>query len=345
MSGFVANYMSAKDAPAGREKDVMGFYTDRELKVYDFLANHYVVCDRWFCSHPGPTYPNRFISLMGTTPNVNNIDLGGAEAGFMKGDTIFDVLTRNDVSWKYVESNIAFLRMFDRYRLDEENIIQRRAFIALAKNGRLPSVTWIDPNFGELEFDEDANDDHPPADVRNGQGLVCDVYDALTANIEAWRKTLFVITYDEHGGFYDHVPPHEIGTPDGPVLPPVHRIHADGTDFCGVRVPAFLVSPAVRRRVSSTVLDHTSILKTILVNFIGPEGAQRESLGKRVDGANELLSELDSTLRADIPPCPRPDRAPLFPAGDFSERFDPQSFHLSVRLFPFGFKVKRRRPV
>jgi len=318
----------------------MGFYTDRDLKVYHFLASNYVVCDRWFSSHPGPTYPNRFISLMGSTSSLSNIDLGGEEAGFTKGDTIFDILARNGVSWNYVESNVAFLRMFDKYRLDDENIIQRQTFVDLARTGRLPSVTWIDPNFGELEFDRDANDDHPPADVRKGQEIVCEIYDALTANTAAWKKTLFVITYDEHGGFYDHVPPHGLETTVEPPSPPVHRIHPDGKDFYGVRVPAFLVSPAVRQRVTHTVFDHTSILKTILVNFVGPEAAQQAVLGARVDVANGLLPELEPTARPDVPECPRADPARV-PPPEFTTQIHSQSFHLAMRLFPFGFKIKK----
>ena len=124
MSGFVSNYM--KKVPPGDEDIVMGFYTHRDLNVFDFLAENYKVCDRWFCAHPGPTYPNRFISLMGSTPDLENIELGGTQAGAMKGDTIFDLLSKAGVSWKYVESNIAFLRMFDKYRVDDENIIQRK---------------------------------------------------------------------------------------------------------------------------------------------------------------------------------------------------------------------------
>ena len=125
----------------------MGYYTDRFLNVFDQLAKEYKVCDRWFCAHPGPTYPNRFISLMGSTPSLNNIEIGGDLAGTVKGDTIFDILTLNGVSWKYVESNIAFLRMFDRYRVDEENIIQRSEFEKIVDEGRLTCGHLDRPEF------------------------------------------------------------------------------------------------------------------------------------------------------------------------------------------------------
>jgi phospholipase C len=352
MSGFVANYQ--KKTGPGEEGLVMGFYTDFDLTVFDFLADKYTLCDRWFCAHPGPTYPNRFISLMGSTPSLNNIELGGEQAGGMKGDTIFDVLTRAKVSWKYVESNVAFLRMFDTFRVDETNIIQRsrplgseglisgKTFLELAESGRLPAVTWIDPNFGELELDGDANDDHPPADVLKGQELICQIYRALTKVPERWLRTLWIITYDEHGGFFDHVPPHGI-LPDA--IPEVPPIHDEGPAFYGVRVPAFLVSPLVgARSVSHTVLDHTSILKTILLNFLGPEAAQTGVLGKRVDSVNDLLGDLNDQPRTDIPSCPEPKPASMA-ASIPREPVDPESFHLGMRMFPFGFKLKRRRPV
>lgn len=340
MSGFVANYLKRDPSP-GALGQVMGYYNDGFLNVFEQLAKEYKICDRWFCAHPGPTYPNRFISLMGSTPSLNNIEIGSDLAGAVKDDTIFDILTLNGVSWKYVESNIAFLRMFDRYRVDEENIIQRQSeFEKMVDEGRLPAVTWIDPNFGELEIDNEANDDHPPADVRQGQALISDIYRILTKNPAQWNKTLFIINYDEHGGFYDHVPPH--GLEPGAV-PKVPKIHNDGKTFYGPRVPAMLISPWIGRgKVTSEIYDHTSVLKTILVNFIGPEATTQELLGKRVDTANDLLAELEASPRSDVPDCP--DAFPVGPptpanalAGRTVER---DSFHLGMRLFPFGPKLK-----
>lgn len=339
MSGFIASYLKKDPAPDALDQ-VMGFYNDGFLNVYDRLAQEYKICNRWFCAHPGPTYPNRFISLMGATPTLNNIEIGGDLAGAVKDDTIFDILTLNGVSWKYVESNVAFLRMFDRYRTDEENIIQRKDFLKLAGAGRLPAVTWIDPNFGEIEIDNEANDDHAPADVRKGQALICEIYGALTENPAQWNRTLFIINYDEHGGFYDHVPPHGLAPDD---TPPVPKVHDDGKTFYGPRVPAMLISPWVKRgSVTPKVYDHTSVLKTILVNFIGPEAATQELLGKRVDAALDLLGELEPTRRSDIPDCP--DAVPVdtpTPANALAGRpIERDSFHLGMRLFPFGPKLK-----
>jgi len=279
----------------GDEKLIIGFYDDQVLSTFDFLAKEYLICNRWFSSHPGATYPNRFISIMGSAPSPRNFEIGGIEAGTVKGETIFDILSRENVSWKYVESNIAFLRMYDKYRLDETNIIQREAWLTMAKSGQLPAVSWIDPHIVDLEIEGEADDDHPPANVVKGQEGVQKIYDALIQNKKQWKKTLFIITYDEHGGFYDHVQPHGF---NGEINPVVHKIHEDGEEYYGLRVPTIIASPWVRPSSSTNIVyDHTSILKTILMNFIGPEATNKELLGKRTDAANSLLALLDDRPR------------------------------------------------
>ena len=275
---------------------------------------------------------------MGSTPDIHNLDLASKKGGSIKGDTIFDVLSKENVSWKYVESNIAFLRMFDKYRVDDDNIIQRTDWLKMARDGQLPAVSWVDPHIGDLEFDIDADDDHPPANVVKGQEGIQEIYAALTANKSQWDKTLFVIIYDEHGGFYDHVPPHGLNNETNPV---VHKIHKDGATHYGPRVPAFLISPWVKKRSSShTVFDHTAILKTILVNFIGDEAATEGRLGDRVDAANNLLDLLEDTRRSDIPIITKPNAALTPDLVDVDIPIDRNSFHLAMRLFGFGPKFR-----
>jgi phospholipase C len=142
----------------------------------------------------------------------------------------------------------------------------------------------------------DSNDDHPPSDVIAGQDLVLTIYHALSSNAATWPKTLLIITYDEHGGFYDHVAP-----------PPATDDHPDFQRH-GVRVPALLVSPLVAPGSTSTALlgddfhfDHTSIIKTIFTRFCQRDG-QMPRFTARVEASNHLghlLSE--GTARADVP--------------------------------------------
>ena len=163
-------------------------------------------------------------------------------------------------------------------------------------SGDLPSVSWIDPRFKDLRvLGPDSNDDHPPSDVLAGQDLLLTVYHAL-ANADLWQKTLLIITYDEHGGFYDHVAP-PAATDDHP-----------GFQRLGVRVPALLVSPLVAPGSTSTALlggdfhfDHTSIMKTIFTRFCQVDG-QIPRMTARAAAANHLGHLLhDDAPRTDVP--------------------------------------------
>ena len=163
----------------------------------------------------------------------------------------------------------------------------------------------------------------------------------LTANPAHWNKTLFILTYDEHGGFYDHVPPHGL---KGETNPIVHKIHDDGETFYGPRVPAIIVSPWVKKRSSSSkVFDHTSILKTILLNFIGPEATKKELLGKRTDAANSLLDLLEERNRGEIPRLKALTKT-AFNSGPrklTKQPLERSSFHDGMLLFGFGPKLRR----
>ena len=158
-------------------------------------------------------------------------------------------------------------------------------FFSAAKSGRLPDVAWIDPNFVDIGGAVGSNDDHPPADVRAGQELVLRVFNAL-ARSPAWERTLLLVTYDEHGGFFDHVRP-----PEAPDDDPRPEFHAYGP-----KVPTIVVSPRVSAGVSHEVFDHTSIIKTCLVRFCR-QGSNIPDLGVRVSAAKHLGAVLDKEVR------------------------------------------------
>jgi phospholipase C len=147
-------------------------------------------------------------------------------------------------------------------------------------------VSWIDPNFVDFRLfgPPGSNDDHPPSNVMLGQELVLGVVSALMEHPETWRKTLLLVTYDEHGGFYDHVVPG-----DFPVAGDPERSY-------GVRVPALVVSPFSKRGPCHTVFDHTSILTTILTRFLPrPEEARdRGALRALATGAAGVRSSPDA---------------------------------------------------
>ena len=288
MDGFVESFARANDVIEPQR--VMGYYTHRELPVYDHLAHNFLLCDQWFCSVPSATWPNRLFAVAGTC-DPEREGIGGSGELFYDLRSFVQLLEREDSpdTWRWYSWDPGSLRVVDeRYRLNAKAGFHHDHFRRVAQHaieprrdgkpgvalgtglledaarGDLPSVAWIDPNFVDLSIlDANSNDDHPPSDVRAGQELVMLVLRALVES-PCWKETMLVIAYDEHGGFHDHEPPPR-PPEDAPPFPTY-----------GVRVPAFVVSPFVEPgTVSHTVFDHTSITRTILERF-GVDGAVEE---------------------------------------------------------------------
>ncbi len=302
MDGFVRSWV--EEHGPERAARIMGHHTADTVPTYDALARDFAVGHRWFASHPGPTFVNRFYELTGR-PNVSSRgfwefhDSSPIRPAFT--ETILDHLTGTDpvtgrpLTWTYFEQGYCFLRFFAEHTFDAEHIVTlddaERGFFTRAASGDLPSVSFVEPHF--IELPPDANADGPVADVKDGQDFVKKVVDAVVAG-PAWDSTLLLVVYDEHGGFYDHVPPAAAArvSPDLPV------------DTHGVRVPAFVVSPWVAAGavfghdgtgVSTPVqrgdlhFDHTSIPKTIARRFLT---ANPPYLGARYAAANDLSAVL-----------------------------------------------------
>jgi phospholipase C len=190
---------------------------------------------------------------------------------------------------------------FDRKRVSfateaaESLIVTRDSFLDDAAKGELRDVSWIDPNFFDVHVLESvSDDDHPPADVRAGQALVMDVYEALRRSPN-WDDTLLVVVYDEHGGFYDHVRPPAVD--DGGR----HRT-------LGVRVPAIVVGPRVRKHVCHELFDHTSLIKTILTRFAKDPDKAIERMGTRTANALHLGLLLEDRPRTGLKDPDKPRR-------------------------------------
>ena len=292
MSGFVA---SAAATLAGRGVEdgdpgcVMGYYDGADVPVYDHLAEKFAVCDRWFSSVPGATLPNRLYALCGVAAGSRD-DRPPYMPPLYHQPSFVRHLDAHDVSWRWYSFDPGTLRLADvHYRLGHHDRFgyfsktglpwktvfditfnpKIPSFLEDAAAGTLRQVSWIDPaftNFNPLGFP--VNDDHPLADIKDGQDLVLAVYDALASSPQ-WDRSLLVIVYDENGGFYDHVPP-----------PPAADDEPEMFGRYGVRVPAIIVSPWIEpRTVSHTLFDHTSIIKTILPRFC-PEALRSAAAGR-----------------------------------------------------------------
>src|SRR5713226_3381473 len=263
--GFVINFKAAiasdqakhyKDTLPGTDpSEIMGMYSPEMLPVMSGLARGFAVCDHWFSSAPTQTIPNRaFASAATSQGHLDN------QVKVFTCPSIFGRLSQSNIDWAiygYNRDPMTRLDYTDTQNADESHFGHFRDFQTRASAGTLPAYTFLEPSWGA-----GGNSQHPNYDVSLGEQLIHDTYDALRSG-PGWNDTLLLITYDEHGGNYDHVAP-----PWGAV-PPDNSVGEFGFDFTrfGVRIPALLVSPRIAAgtvfRAKRGTIDHTSVLKTI----------------------------------------------------------------------------------
>jgi phospholipase C len=273
MDGFTASNAVPADPTGSR---TMGYYTQNELPFYYELFRTFAMGDRYFSSVLGPTFPNRFSFLAGTSFGHIANDIP-TNTGQFSQPAIFNSLDAAGVTWKiYVSSStLIFGDEFAYVRGHSGNIAPVSTYFSDAQAGTLPQVAFIEPLFQGAKNVE--NDEHPPSNVQVGEKFSADVIDALFASPE-WSSSALFQTYDEHGGYYDHVPPPAAPVPDGiaPMLQPGDTVA--GFDRYGVRVPVIVVSPYSRNHfVSHVVHDHTSILRFIEMRFGLPALTNRDA--------------------------------------------------------------------
>src|SRR6202167_5759953 len=267
MTGFVTDYAytlgwQSKDPswsvlPGTTASEIMGCYTPAALPVLSALATGYAVCDYWFASVPTETMPNRAFTCAGTS--MGQVD---DNTKTFSAPSIFAALGAAGQTWAiygYNQRPLTADTFTDVATASGGAIGLFADFKAAAAAGTLPAYTFLEPSWPST-----GNSQHPNYDVALGEQLIHDVYEALRSG-PGWGQTLFVLTYDEHGGCFDHVPPPWGATPPDSAT---EQPYDFGFDRFGVRVPTVLVSPliapgTVYRTTSSTPLDHTSILATV----------------------------------------------------------------------------------
>ena len=317
---------------------VMGYHSYDNVPTYDALAREFAICHRWFCSFPGETFPNRFFELSGR-PNIDPWGMWDyytdSPLPFLFTESIFDHLSQQGVSWRYFEHSPCQLRLFERYTFDSENAVSfndpEYGFANLALSGALPSVSFIDPHF--KDFPPGGFCDEPPSDIRNSQKFIDDLVGIVRASPN-WEKTLLIITYDEHGGFYDHVPP-----------PNAAQVSPELPKTTGLRVPTFVVSPWIKRGsvfghdgtvirppvnenelarpgISNDSLhfDHTSILKTIARRFLSQNPPY---MGARYAAAHDLSEVLSTVMEKNT--------GQFLPFVPYTLEYENTKMNLSVR--------------
>jgi phospholipase C len=289
MNGFVETYIEKAQGNVAIGKTIMECFDPAKIPALTTLAREFCVCDRWFSAVPGPTWLNRFYAHAAT---CDGMIVDSARHNY-RMKTIFDALGANGLSWNIYYGDVPQSIILQHHWKTLDRFSRFERFYDDLAKGDLASYTFIEPRY--LNFHEwKATDQHPPHDVKFGEYLIADVYETLR-NSSFWEKSLLVVLYDEHGGFYDHVPP------PGPVPNPDGKMARHPSfDFTrlGVRVPAILVSPWVARgKVDSTIYEHSSLPATIETLFKLPA-----SLTARDKAANTFENNLALRIpRSDTP--------------------------------------------
>lgn len=312
MGGFVDTYIQSGDIDENNESDrdqiqqVMSYFPFGDMPEQDSLpalhklAREFLVCDHWFSSMPGPTWQNRFFVhsgtckghvLMPSRQQPQNMRL-------YDQDTVYDRLNDADKTWRIyhdgMPQSIVMSHMWLKYGVSllTDSYAPMKNFYQDVQGDAndFPEYAFIEPGY----FAPDENDQHPPSDIACGDKLIADVYTALRNNEELWKSTLLIITYDEHGGFYDHVPPPATVAPD-------ENVSEYNFARLGVRVPTILVSPWVKKGVCKTVFDHTSVLRYVCDKWNMPGLSKRMDASAGIYQANSFAAELLSKPRTDIP--------------------------------------------
>ena len=259
MDGF---YRTAA-AAVGDGNAALGYYTASELPFYYSLFDNSALCANYFCSLLGPTWPNRFYFAAGTSGGITTNGIWGY--GVFDYPIILDLLDEFGITWKvynlgwdsvpYGNTDNVFV-FWKKYAHDNRTRASKGQYLNDVQKGELPQVSWVIPSYAR------GWDEHPPADVSVGMGLQQELIEALRAS-SSWSSSAFLLTYDEHGGFFDHV------------APPV--VDAYGL---GVRVPLWVVSPYAKQGpvASAKPADHTSTLRLIEAVYGLPTLASRNRL-------------------------------------------------------------------
>ncbi|MEP0265485.1 alkaline phosphatase family protein [Dokdonia sp.] len=285
-------------------KDIMGIYTSDMLPVLSGLAKGYAVCDHWYCSAPTETLPNRAFTHMGTSQGYLYDEVKSYSA-----KSIFKHLTDNNHTWGIFGNHgnpytLSFCQDLQTPYPSGCKTGSFEDFKTALTDKTLPSYTFLEPIWGSK-----GNSQHPNYNVALGDDYLLEIYKALKLS-DYWEDTLLIITYDEHGGCYDHVTP-----PTNAVSPPAKSLAFD-FDFTrfGVRVPTVLISPwieagTVYRTKGETPLDHTSILATLRKCFdLKTPLTERDKAAPDVmDVCTRLTPRTDDPMEGVVPPIANPN--------------------------------------
>jgi len=308
LDGFVASFRTAltydlKRAPTNSElQQVMNCFDPTQLPVLSTLAREFVLCDHWFADVPGPTMPNRaFVhaaTSQGYTYNANWKPKFDCK-------TLYDrINAAPQRSWRsYYHDQDDIVELYPYLKKNATNhVLFESNFVSDVAGDRLATYSFITPAFINSP-QHPANSMHAPADVRPAEKLIADVYGALRAHPEVWKKTLLIVLFDEHGGYYDHVPPPATVSPDGIAGRMDEPFLVEfAFDRLGLRVPAILISPWFKASTDSTVYSHSTIPGSVIESLGLPGGFLTERDKKAAKLTQKYLIDDGSRVWRDDTP-------------------------------------------
>jgi len=286
---FVKSFLDDHKDPHDRAlaSEVLNYQAKENVRFFDFLSREGVICDDWRASLRGHTWPNRLYSLSGASKKIVKLDANKQPFETYRDNpgkdafelytlpTICDALEAQHIDWAYYRDDFGFIELYRRWVFDQQRVRSYDMFRNAIQTNKLPKVVWYEPNISDFGK-KPGTDDHPPISVLPGQRMLSELYESLR-QLET-KNWLLAITYDESGGFYDHLPP--------------EAVDDDRERRQGFRVPAFLVSPWLQGgKVCPTRFEHTSLIRTVLDNFCAPEPIFQAN--KRVRGANGFATILE----------------------------------------------------
>jgi phospholipase C len=294
--GFVDSYSANKSNDPGR---VMNCFSPEQLPVLNQLAEEFAICDHWFSSIPGPTWPNRFFMMAASSggltgsPSPTEIAIATAFAGYrFQNGNIFDALDRAKIEWVVIEGDkfpISFaLKGMNSNALKGRFVDISKFEGLISDSGFRSQFVFIEPQYGTHKYDVlgpgnyvGGNSMHPLDDVRKGELLIKQIYETIRKFPAVWEKSALIVVFDEHGGFYDHEQPQAAIPPGDNEINETAGQEPFKFDMLGVRVPALVISPLIEKGVvDHAVYDHTSALATAERIFDFPALTARDAAAK-----------------------------------------------------------------
>lgn len=306
--GFVKNYAAelsrnSKNVTPSQIQEVMLSFAPDQLPSLNQLAREFCLCDQWHCEVPGPTLPNRMFIHAATSEGYVHNDFKRT----FTSKTVYELFEQKGLTWAAYFHDLNEIMQFPQLSQTPDHFRRFDRWSADVAAGNLPNYTFIFPRFmngiGQGGETLPANSQHAPEDARFADNLIADIYEPLATNQGLFNESALVITWDEHGGFYDHVIPGDAPNPDGINSPnPDDRTSFApffAFDRIGLRVPAVIASPWIQKgSVEHRKLQHTSVIRTVteIFGLNGPLNRRDEGAASFADIFHQLAQP-----RTDMP--------------------------------------------